>query len=110
MQRAASGQIGGGGGVNKHDNIKVCQDHAPELSGRLQCWPASTAQLARQLWFCRQMVGWTIYSPAAMSPAVQVVIRVRPMFDVEQEAGETYAVQIAPDDPHRLQACAYTPA
>ncbi len=36
---------------------------------------------------------------------LQVVIRVRPMFDVEQEAGETYAVQIAPDDPHRLQVC-----
>ena len=26
------------------------------------------------------------------------------MFDVEQEAGQTYAVQIAADDPHRLEA------
>ena len=34
----------------------------------------------------------------------QVVIRVRPMFDVELEAGQTYAVQIAADDPHRLEA------
>ncbi len=34
----------------------------------------------------------------------QVVIRVRPMFDVEVEAGQTYAVQIAADDPHRLEA------
>lgn len=25
------------------------------------------------------------------------------MFDVEQDAGETYGVQIAPDDPRRLQ-------
>ncbi len=39
-----------------------------------------------------------------ISDVWQVVIRVRPMFDVEVEAGQTYAVQIAADDPHRLEA------
>ena len=33
----------------------------------------------------------------------QVVVRIRPMFDVEQEAGETYGVEIMPGDPRRLQ-------
>lgn len=34
----------------------------------------------------------------------QVVVRVRPMFDVEEARGEQYSVQIHPEDPRQLQA------
>ena len=49
-------------------------------------------------------------TPQSPSPVLglgsvrQVVIRVRPMFDVELQGGQNYAVQIAKDDPHRLEA------
>ena len=33
----------------------------------------------------------------------QVVVRVRPMFDVEAARGEQYAVQTNPDDPRHVQ-------
>jgi len=34
---------------------------------------------------------------------MQVVVRVRPMFDVEAARGEQYAVQTHTDDPRHLQ-------
>lgn len=59
-------------------------------------WAVKSADLSGLFWT-------QIISVSESCKCPQVVVRVRPMFDVEAARGEQYAVQTQPDDPRHLQ-------
>jgi len=69
------------------------------------CWlsfSVRTFQASQSLLY--HCTGWRLQSTGDSELLrMQVVVRVRPMFDVEAARGEQYAVQTHTDDPRHLQ-------